>query len=397
MSAPLRVLLVDHTAVLGGAELALVRLCSALDPLRVRPSILLFDDGPLRQLLEDEGHHVSVLALQDDIRTASRNGSRVSWSSIPQLLRGARDVAAFTARLTQLLRARRPDVVHTTSLKADLLCVVPAFFARVPLVWHVHDRIAADYLPALVAGSFRLLARYVPRHVVVNSLATASTLAPRKGRWTLAYPGLLPSQVRPFEGARDSSTPVVGIVGRLSPTKGQREFIYAAQQVLKVHPQATFRIIGSALFGEHDYARSLTDLIDELGLDEAVTLVGFVADPTTELDVLTVCVHASPVPEPFGQVVVEAMARGVPVVAMRAGGVPEILEPRTHDGALGLLVNPGDVDALADAISDVVTDPAAAIERAHRAWLSVQRRFMIDRSAEAVMQAWASASHLQRP
>lgn len=396
MSAPLRVLVVDHTAVLGGAELALVRLCSALDPSRARASILLFDDGPLRQRLESDGHDVRVLALRGDVRTASRHGSPVSWASVPQLLRGAREVVVFTARLTRVLRARRPDLVHTTSLKADLLCVVPAFLARVPLVWHVHDRIAADYLPGPVAATFRLLSRYVPRHVVVNSLATASTLVPRKGRWSLAYPGLLPSQVRPFERVGAPSVPVVGIVGRLSPTKGQREFIYAAQRVLKAHPQATFRIIGSALFGEHDYAQSLTDLIDDLGLGEAVVLVGFVDDPTIELDALTVCVHASPVPEPFGQVVVEAMARGVPVVATRAGGVPEILEPRTQDGALGLLVAPGDVGALADAINDVLADTPVAIERAHRAWLSVQRRFMIDRSAEAVMQAWASASHPQR-
>ena len=399
-----RVLVVSHTAAPGGAELALLRLCGALDPSLASVAVLLFADGPLRHRLEADGHEVAVLPLRDDVRTAHRDASVRTWSALREALRAVGEIVRFSVRLTRVVRSVAPDVVHATSLKADLLCMVPALLTRTPLVWHVHDRIADDYLPGPVARVVRVLARTVPAHVVVNSMATASSLGPPRGRWTLAYPGLLPGQVLAWEERVEPAAPVVGIVGRLSATKGQRELVEAAASVLARHPDATFRIVGGALFGEESYEAEVRALVRDLGLSEKVVFTGFVDDPVREVDGLSVCVHASPVAEPFGQVVVEAMARGVPVVATRAGGVPEILlpdggrgvaRPAGPDGAVrtpfGVLVTPGDVSALADAIDDVLDDPVAARVRARAAWFHVQERFMIDRTCAAVLGAWAAA------
>lgn len=417
-----RVLVVGHTAAPGGAELALLRLCGSLDPGLASVAVLLFEDGPLRERLEHDGHEVAVLPLREDVRTAHRDlrgdgataGGSVSsaWARLRHALSAAVEIVQFTGRLTRVVRAEAPDLLHATTLKADLLCIVPALLARVPLVWHVHDRVADDYLPAPVAAVVRLLARTVPRHVVVNSMATAASIGPPRGRWTLAYPGLEPSQVRDWEERVDPVRPVVGIVGRISATKGQRELVVAAAQVLAARPDVTVRVVGGTLFGEEDYEAEVRALVAGLGIADRVVFTGFVDDPVGELDGLSVCVHASPVPEPFGQVVVEAMARGVPVVATRAGGVPEILLPdggrsSAHGGAagapppcpagtpsrtpLGLLVPPGDVAALAAAILDVLDDPDAARDRAHAAWFDVQQRFMIDRTCTAVLRAWSTA------
>lgn len=393
-----RVLLVSHTAAPGGAELALLRLCGALDPSLASVAVLLFADGPLRLRLEAEGHEVAVLPLRDDVRTAHRDVSVRSVAALRRMPLAVAEIARFTAQLVRVLRVQDPDVLHTSSLKADLLCIVPALLTRTPLVWHVHDRVADDYLPAAAARLLRLLARTVPTHVVVNSMATASSLRPPRGRWTLAYPGLLPAQVRAWEERVEPSAPVVGIVGRLSTTKGQRELVEAAAAVVARHPAVTFRIVGGPLFGEEDYEAEVRALVTAGGLDRQVVFTGFLEDPVREIDGLSVCVHASPVPEPFGQVVVEAMARGVPVVATRAGGVPEILlrapgrdVPTTGTAPFGLLVPPGDVRALADAINDVLDDPDAARARARAAWEHVQERFMIDRTCAAVLRAWAAA------
>ncbi|MGC5166846.1 glycosyltransferase family 4 protein [Luteimicrobium sp. DT211] len=377
----LRVVVLDHTAELGGGELALARLCAALDPAAVRVRVIVFSDGPLVGRLRAQGTAVEVVRLGDGVRARSREalgtwGSvRAAWAAVP-----------FVLRLARRLRALRPDLVHTQSLKADVLGSAAAGLARTPVVWHVHDRIADDYLPPRVARIFRWLARHVPRVVVANSEATAATLG--RPDVVVAYPGFAPEQALP-DGARDRvdpSPPVVGLVGRISPTKGQLELVRAAPTVLAAHPGIRFRLVGAPLFGGEAYAARVDGEIERLGLGDAVRVTGHVDDVTAVLDGLTVLVHASPVPEPFGQVVVEGMVRGVPVVATDAGGVPEIL--RGDRGPLGVLVPPGDSDALAAAIVDVLDDPAGSHLRAQDAYRLATRRFDVGTTADVVTATW---------
>ncbi|UKJ62254.1 glycosyltransferase [Cellulosimicrobium cellulans] len=385
---PLRVLVLDHTAELGGAELALVRTCAALGP-EVDVRALLFADGPLRARLEELGVRVEIVPLARSVATADRErAGRLSTTT----LTGALRTGPFLWRLARRVRALRPDVVHTTSLKSDLLGVVPAALARRPLVWHVHDRIAPDYLPGPLVRVVRGLARRVPAAVVANSRATAATLPVTTA---VAYPGFAPEQAEGVEKAlsrrADVPEPLAVMVGRISPTKGQLEVVRALRTVVDAVPAARLRVVGEPAFGAEDYAAQVRAEVTRLALDDHVDLVGFVADPRPELDRAAVCVHASPVPEPFGQVVVEAMVRGVPVVATRAGGVEEILDdPEEGPATLGLLVPPGDVDALAAALLDVLQDPAAARERALRARASALRRFPVERTAQVLTDVWTS-------
>ncbi|MFC8733053.1 glycosyltransferase family 4 protein [Luteimicrobium sp. NPDC057192] len=382
--ARLRVVVLDHTADLGGGELALARLCEALDPAEVRVRVIVFADGPLVGRLRDGGTPVEVVRLGEGVRGRSRD-TLGAWASV----RSAWAAVPFVWRLARRLRTLRPDVVHTQSLKADVLGSVAAAVARAPVVWHVHDRVADDYLPARVARVFRWLAERVPRAVVANSEATAATLPPGA---VVAYPGFAPEQVRP-DGARervDPSPPVVGLVGRISPTKGQLELVRAVPAVLAAHPGARFRLVGAPLFGGEDYAADVTAEIARLGLGDAVEVVGHVDDVAAVLDGLSVLVHASPVPEPFGQVVVEGMVRGVPVVAADAGGVTEIL--RGDDGPLGVLVPPGDSDALAAAVVGVLDDPAASRARAVAAYDAALERFPVARAAATVTATWRTVA-----
>jgi glycosyltransferase involved in cell wall biosynthesis len=376
----------DHTAALGGAELALARLLDAVDPTRAEVRTVLFADGPLRGRLEAAGHEVHVLPLDPNLAATERHDVGVARSA-----RRVLQLLPFVWRLGRLVRSLGVDVVHTTSLKADILGTPAAWLARRPVVWHVHDRISADYLPRPVVAALRAVARRVPRHVVVNSAATAATL-PGVRRMTVAYPGVAPSQIGPDPAARARpARATVGIIGRISPTKGQREFVRAAAQVLATHPGTDFRVVGAALFAERPYEDEVRAEVRRLGIADRVTFTGFVGDPAAELDALTVCVHASGTPEPFGQVIVEAMVRGVPVVATRGGGATEIVEP-AGDGPYGVLVPPHDPTALARAIVGVLDAPGIARERARAAWAAAQERFGVARTAEAVTEVWRQAA-----
>ncbi|WP_168210148.1 glycosyltransferase [Oerskovia sp. KBS0722] len=387
---PVRVLVLDHTGELGGAELALVRLLEVLGP-DVDVRVLLFSDGPLVARLRAAGAVAEVLPL--DPGTASTSRTTVGRAGLAQLVSLAR-LVPFTWALSRRVRALRPDVVHTTSLKADVLGVVPARVARAALVWHVHDRIADDYLPPRVARVVRWASARFPAEVVVNSRATASTLP---GPSTVAYPGFAAEQVRLGGRPPAGRPPVVGMIGRVSPTKGQLELVRAARRVLDEHPDATFRVVGEPSFGAEEYAEQVRAEAVRLGVAERFVWAGFVADPSAELDGFDVCVHASPVPEPFGQVVVEAMVREVPVVATRAGGVVEILAGPANDPApLGELVEPGDVESLARGISGVLADPEPAAVRARRAADVAQDRFAATRTAEVVSEVWRRAARPAR-
>ncbi|WP_165350376.1 glycosyltransferase [Xylanimonas protaetiae] len=384
MTRSLRVLALDHSAAFGGGELALSRAIEAISPGEVSPRVLLFEHGPLVERLGAAGVPVEVLPLGragtvDRVR-AGRAGMLVLVPSM----------AVFVLRLARRIRALRPDVVHTNTLKADLLGWAAARLARVPVVWWVHDRIADDYLPARTAWLFRWAATHLPDAVIANSEASAATLTNRRGaRPPVAYPGFAAGQVRADALQRSEPIdPVVGLVGRISPTKGQVEFLDAAAVVRGRYPRARFVVAGAPLFGAEDYADRVRARVGELGLDEEVALTGHVDDVPALLDGLSVMVHASPVPEPFGQVVVEAMVRGVPVVATDAGGVPEILVDPDNGQALGELVAPGDARALAEGILRLLDDPLRAQAQAARAYRSVESRFAATQTARVLTDVW---------
>jgi glycosyltransferase involved in cell wall biosynthesis len=298
------------------------------------------------------------------------------------------------------IRGSQCDLVVANSLKSAVLVSLAAPLARRRWVWHLHDRLAPDYLPGPLVRVMRVLALAGPRRIVVNSEATRDTLPSRARRKAvIAYPGLPPEA---FEVAEpDVHHPVVTVIGRISPTKGQREFLEAAAALAETRPDVRFRIVGAALFAEQEYADALPALAERLGLDSSVTFTGWVSDPGAELRASTVLVHASPVPEPFGQVVAEAMAAGIPVVASDAGGVREMLVPdgtredalppvRTTD--LGVLVRPGDASALAMGIALVLQDPDAAAQRARAARAVAGARVGIDDTVAVIREAWHTAA-----
>jgi len=397
---PLRVVILGHTGELGGGELALVRLCAAIDRAQVLVRVILFSDGPLRERLELEGVVVDVIPLDPrTLRVDRHSAGRLTVAN----LRRAVLLLPFGWALVRRLRTLRPDLVSTNTLKADLIGIPAAIAARRPLVWYVHDRIAEDYLPRSMVRLIRRCARTFPRLVLANSRATAATLAPCQA--IVAYPGFTPDQAIPERVNRPLSTSqMVGLIGRISPTKGQLEFVRAAAMVLERYPSTRFRIVGAPMFDSEDYSVQVRAEAMLLGVNHAIDWIGFVDDPAVELDRLTVFVHASPVPEPFGQVIVEAMIRGVPVIATRGGGATEILEPDSQpvrlsgestestEQRLGLLVTPGDVDQLADSICEVLADYSAAQARATSAWRSAHTRFSIATTAALITSAWRDAA-----
>ena len=386
-----RVLFLDHTAQLGGGEVALLNLLKNLDRRRYQPVVLLFENGPLRSALDKAGVSTDILPLSAGIG-GRRKDALAKAGPISNLIAAAR-AAGFIRKLAKRIRASGADVVHCNSLKSDILGGLAARYARVPCVWHVRDRIADDYLPARTARLFRRMCRVLPERVICVSDAVRETIVPSRakpptgrrgrfaGRVSVVHDGTPLGPPPPDDPPGEAGRPVhIGLVGRISPWKGQHVFLQAARQVAKHHPEARFVLIGSALFGEQTYEHKLHDLVESLGLKSVVEFVGFVSDVPRRLRQLDLLVHASTSGEPFGQVIVEAMAAGRAVVATDGGGVPEIV----RHGRTGLLVPMNNPRLMAKAIGSLLRDPArrAAYGRAGRR--RVEERFDIRRTAAGV-------------
>jgi glycosyltransferase involved in cell wall biosynthesis len=126
-------------------------------------------------------------------------------------------------------------------------------------------------------------------------------------------------------------------------------------------------------------------LANQLGIGNVVEFTGFRADIRQAISELGVVVHASTIGEPFGQVIIEGMAAGKPVVATNGGGVPEIVQ----DGKTGILVPMGDASAMAEAICRICADPILARTMGSSGKQRVAEHFTIEQTARKVESVYA--------
>ena len=381
---PYRVLYLNHGAKPSGAEFALWRMLGARDRQRIQPVILFGEEGPAADFMREVGVETHVLPLTGKVREVRKDTLGVgAFLHLGRL--GA--FAAYARRVAAFARAQRAQIIHTNTIKAHLYGALAGRLAGLPVVWHLRDYVNASYFPRPAVRVVRFLARHAPRHVVGVSRSVLDQLQLGDGgrRSTVVLDGLAEEELAAGPNTRPTpgpgSGPVrIGIVGRLARWKGQHVFIEAAARVVAAGYDAEFVVVGAALFGEEDYEAGLRRQAETLGLAGRVKFLGFTRDVVGELRKLDVLVHASTTGEPFGQVIVEGMAVGLPVVASRGGGVPEIIT----DGENGLLTPMGDAPALAAALLSLLGDPALAQRLGRAGYEHVRSGFRASRGAGQV-------------
>lgn len=321
--------------------------------------------GPLADELRQRG------ALVVPVPELGRAAGPLPWALAVTAARWGR--AAALTRTT----SRGSDVVLVNSRAG--LPVVRLARPHAPVVWLAHDVLVRADRRALYAVSRRALAR-----VIAVSEAVAGALPPGGPPVDVVHNGVAwPPPDGP--ATRDEHRPVVGLNGVLSPWKGQRVLLAAAARL----PEDTVvELVGGCLAGDRDYALELRALVAEGGLADRVRIVGHVEDPLARMRGWTVAVSASTEPEACPLNVLEAMSLGVPVVATDHGGAPEVL-----DGA-GLLVPPGDPDALAAAVTRLLEDPGLRERLAARGRDRVAARHRRDHQVAALLAVLRSVAGL---
>jgi glycosyltransferase involved in cell wall biosynthesis len=173
------------------------------------------------------------------------------------------------------------------------------------------------------------------------------------------------------------------MVGHLAPIKGQEEFVRAAALVCARRDDVEFIIAGEDKSRSGEHRRSLEKLIKELGLNQRVSLTGWVDDVARLLGGFDLFVSPSR-SEPFGLSIVEAMAAAVPVIATASEGAREIID----DGETGRLVPVGDAAALANAIVELLSNPQERERLSENAQLAVRERFSLEGMVAATEQVY---------
>ncbi|PQJ96706.1 glycosyltransferase [Chromatium okenii] len=294
----------------------------------------------------------------------------------PLALHGDADVLMI-GRLWRLIRATQPELVHLHSRRgADVFGGVVARLAGVPVI---HTRRVDNPEPRWrVALKYRLHDRVIAISEGIANVLIAEGLPAEKLRmvrsavdWQQDAPACNRNAIRAQLGVPNDAL-LLGVIAQLIPRKGHRFLLAALPELLAAHPNLQVKF-----FGQGALAQELQRQIDAAGLRECVQLAGFRADLAEILTALDVVVHPA-LMEGLGVSLLQAASAGVPIIASRVGGIPEAV----RDGENGVLVPPGDVGALRDAIHALLADSAQRQRFGANGQALMAREFSIDAMVE---------------
>lgn len=364
-----RVLQVVEGLNLGGAETKLLELIAHMDRDRFETT-------------------VCSLGLGDRIREAVE-AMDVSFVT---LARRSRFDLGMVFRIADLIREKQIDVVMTTLFYADVVGALAGRLARAKAIFSWETISAPEWLLKRRLWTYRFAIRYCERVVSVSD-ATAKWLIEKRG---------VPSDkvmVIPYgvnlEKYKQNPNPelkaqlqlppdalVVGVVARLHPQKGHRYLIEAAGRIVKQVPNVKFVLVGDGeLRGE------LENMVATKGLSDTFLFLGFRNDVNELLRTFDLFVLPS-LYEGLPNVILEAMATGLPVVATAVDGSPELI----LDDVTGFLVPPKEIDALGDKICYLLKNPELAREFGRRGRQRVEEHFSLEQQVKSFQNLYEQFS-----
>jgi glycosyltransferase involved in cell wall biosynthesis len=365
--APVRLLKIVPTLLCGGTENQAITLARSLHQQGFNLEVACLRRlGPFVKEVSDRGIPLSEYPI----------AGFFSMSALIQKVRFARHIVK-----------RRIDVMHAYSFYGNVFGILPAKLAATPVVIaSIRDRGA--YLTPMQKRVQRFVCRFADC-VLVNAEAVKEWLTTEGYNPTkiVVIPNGVelerfdelpdPNRIRHDLGVADAA-PLVMVVSRLTPKKGLEHFLEAAELLAPRFPDARFVVVGYANPAEHDYENTLKTLTDRLGITGRVIFTGLRHDVPALLAAATVSVMPS-LNEALSNVLLESMAAGAPIVATRVGGTPEAIV----DEVTGLLVPPGDANALAHAIRRLLEDSALAARLGHAARQAIEAGYSVEKMVRA--------------
>jgi len=374
-----RLVIIDETAKIGGAEINLSRLASGLQRLGWEVEVILPETGPLVDMLAGRGLACNVVPGGPFYSVSIYLGWKTKLPNPFAWLATTWNGIRWGYRLKKHLQEAQPTIVMTVSLLAHLIGGTAARRCGLPVVAHIQDIVAPESGFGLYRWILNTWAKRIPDRIVCVSPIVAEQFGAAHKPVILWNSVDTSSFSTHIEMADDAPILTIGSVGRLTPWKGHHIAIEAAQALRDQELPFRWFIVGDASLGDKRYAQKLYAAVRCSGLTDQVHFLGWKDDMPAFYRSLDLLVHLPTEAEPFGLVLAEAMACGIPVVATQGGG----LDPIIPQGG-GILVPPGDVDSVVETIIRLWQEPQDRRRRALLARESAVKYF----SAENSLQQW---------
>jgi len=381
--------------VVGGSLTGLLELLRGLDRSRIRPIVVLYENKTVVPDLVARGVTVEVfdkrrLPKEHGLQGNPAYARAKNVGAVARLLRNLRVTGTFfletlptSLRLARMLRPHAPALIYVgNGFRGNADAIVAARLLGVPCV--VHSK-GFDKFSFLEQRLSRGVALCISMTRAIEDHCRAGGMRPHA--FAVVYDGL---DLRSFQPKRTRShvraelgigqdAEVVGVVGNIQEWKGQQVLLEALELLRERRPRMVVLIVGGVHRSGASYADALRRRVREQGLEDRVIWTGARPDVPDLLGAMDVVAHTSVRGEPFGRVIIEAMAVGRPVVATGAGGVPEFV----RDGEDSILVTPGDAGELAAVLEKLLGDGELR-ERLSRGALASAERFALDRHVETM-------------
>lgn len=384
----LDVLFFSHTADYSGAEKSLLNMIRALEPAIASPMILLPSKGKFTEVLRASGYDFHVGPVPTVNKTVLPHNLLIQYI----------EIVRFRKFLHGFLAEHRSDIIHANSVRAAYLCGPVASKLGIPLIYNNHDLIKDRPVNRLFVKHASRNARFILTYRACRDSMIRLGVSPDRivvfGNGVniedFQFPDEEVASLRRELGHGNDQ--IVTMVGQLVRWKGWHILMEAIPLVLEEFPSTSFLMVGDTLnnLGLH-YKESLLSLVRRLGIGGNVSFLGHRSDIEKIMKASDILVHASIEPEPFGIVIIEGMAAGIPVVASDLGGPREIV---VH-GDTGLLVPPANPALLAHAVKQLLGNTQLRTAMGNRGTERVRKLFSTNQFNRGLLSFYSSITLLK--
>lgn len=370
----------------GGSHYSLFYLVESLDKSRYEPIVVFHRENRLIPMYRQAGLDSRVFPYRDAVRfaaQASQFGFAGRFLQLAQNLVNIWRMVIFPGiRCALYLRANHIDLVHlNNTIIRNHHWMLGAVLARVKCISHERginehiswfSRFFAKRLSAIICISGCVKENLLKQGIAANQLV-------------VVHNGLDPDRVRAKVDSAEiyqrhgiePGSPIIGIIGNIKEWKGQDVVVRATARLRERWPNIRCLLVGDTEV-DRFYEERLRSLVVEKNLQGNVIFTGYQPNVADYLNVMNVVIHASVLPEPFGRVLLEAMAMKKPVIGARGGAVPEIIV----DEDTGLMFTPGDDAELAQEVAGLLEDSARAKQMGESGYKRAGQDFGINKNVQ---------------